>query len=138
MIKDDNYTFIPLLKTKQDISIYLAIYAFGNSILRKMKTYAAIPKDKTLPPRIVIHIEEDDKIIGFGKFIWLLVPERNPMFETDLLRTMSTEIALALYPDLIEYNDKLTELIEDMTGKASEYLADMTKEQFDMIIKNEV
>lgn len=29
-------------------------------------------------------------------------------------------------------------MIDDITGKASEYLADMTKEQFDMIIKNEV
>lgn len=136
MIKDDNYTFIPLLKTKQDVSTYLAVYTFGDALSRKIKTYAAIPKDKSLPPRIVIHIEEEDKIIGFGKYVWLLVSERDPVIETDMLRAMRTEIVLALYPDLDEY--KLTEMIDDITGKASEYLADMTKEQFDMIIKNEV
>lgn len=136
MIKDDNYTFIPLLKTKQDVSTYLAVYAFGNALTKKIKTYAAIPKDESLPPRIVIHIEEEDKIIGFGKYVWLLVPERNPVIETDMLRAMRTEIVLALYPDLDEY--KLTELIDDITGKASEYLANMTEEQFGKIINNEV
>lgn len=135
MIKDDNYTFIPLLKTKQDVSTYLAVYTFGDALSRKIKAYAAIPKDKSLPPRIVIHIEEEDKIIGFGKN-WLLVPERDTVIETDMLRAMRTEIVLALYPDLDEY--KLTELIEDITGKASEYLANMTEEQFGKIINNEV
>lgn len=136
MIKDDNYTFIPLLKTKQDVSTYLAVYTFGDALSRKIKTHAAIPKDKSLPPRIVIHIEEEDKIIGFGKYVWLLVPERDTVIETDMLRAMRTEIVLALYPDLDEY--KLTELIDDITGKASEYLANMTEEQFGKIINNEV
>lgn len=136
MIKDDNYTFIPLLKTKQDVSTYLAVYTFGDALTRKIKTYAAIPKDKSLPPRIVIHIEEEDKIIGFGKYVWLLVPERNTVIETDMLRAMRTEIVLTLYPDLNEY--KLTEMIDDITGKASEYLANMTEEQFEKIINNEV
>lgn len=136
MIKDDNYTFIPLLKSKQDVSTYLAVYTFGDALSRKIKTYTAIPKDKSLPPRIAIHIEEEDKIIWFGKYVWLLVPERDPVIETDMLRAMRTEIVLTLHPDLDEY--KLTELIEDMTGKASEYLANMTEEQFGKIINNEV
>lgn len=135
LTEDKLFTYIPYVDTKDHVSEYLAIYAFCKALGVTGRTYIRFEKNPNRNlARIVIHLEEYNIIVGdeHSKMCWLLVNK----LSHEVLCCMRDAIVEQIYgKNGIDCDfGEIVEAVDNATEVASNYLKDMTKEEFNKIV----
>lgn len=142
LTEDEEFVYIPYKATKEQCSSYIAIKTFcqglgltGRLYVRHPKTDLASKASNPTFPRLIIHLEEYNLIVGVqdSKFVWIAIPT----LSTEILCSMQREIVKSMFQKQgIDCSLKeVLRTVDEGTENANRILETMTEEEFKKALK---